>query len=256
MTLDLTRPLIVFDLETTGINVAKDRIVEICMIKVFPDGSETVITKRVNPEMEIPKEASDVHGITNEMVADLPTFKDLSNEIYQIVQDSDLAGYNSNRFDLPLLAEEFLRVGVDFDMKNRKAIDVQTIFFKKEPRNLSAALRYYCNKELVGAHGAEADTRATLDILKAQVDRYDDLGNDTSSLEEYSQQQHKNADFAGMIKFNAQEEEIFFFGKHKGKKVVDVLEREPGYYAWIQNADFPLYTKKVLTAIKLRNFNK
>ena len=190
------------------------------------------------------------------MVKDCPTFPELAVEIYNFIKDADLSGYNSNRFDLPLLAEEFLRADIDFDMKNRRSIDVQSVFFKMEPRTLTAAYRFYCNKELIGAHGAEADTRATFEILKAQVDRYEELRGDSESLAQFTQPTQPNADLAGMIKFNAQGDEIFNFGKHKGKKVTDILDREPGYYAWMQNADFPEYTKKVLTAIKLRSFNK
>jgi len=209
----------------------------------------------MNPGIPIPKESSDIHGITNEMVVNLPFFKKFANEIYQFIKDSDLCGYNSNRFDLPLIAEEFLRADIDFDMKNRRSIDVQSVFFKMEPRTLTAAYKFYCNKNLIGAHGAEADTRATLEILMAQVSRYDNLDGDSESLAKFTQPTQSNADLAGMIKFNHEGFEIFNFGKHKGKKVSDVLRKEPGYYSWIQNADFPLYTKKVLTSIKLRNFN-
>jgi len=255
MNLQLSRPLAFFDLETTGIQVGKDKIVEICVLKVQKDGSEECKTWRINPERPIPKESSDVHGITDEMVKDCPAFPEVANEIYQFIKDSDLSGYNSNRFDLPLLGEEFLRADISFEMKNRRSIDVQSVFFKMEPRTLTAAYRFYCNKELVGAHGAEADTRATYEILKAQVERYEELNNDSQSLAEFTKPDKPNADLAGMIKFNAEGDEIFNFGKHKGKKVSDILAKEPGYYAWMQNADFPLYTKKVLTAIKLRNFN-
>jgi len=190
------------------------------------------------------------------MVKDCPTFPELATEIYTFIKDSDLSGYNSNRFDLPLIAEEFLRADIDFDMKNRRSIDVQTVFFKMEPRTLTAAYKFYCNKDLEGAHGAEADTRATYEVLKAQVERYEELKNDSQSLADFSQPNQPNADLAGMIKFDTDGEEIFNFGKHKGKKVLDVMAKEPGYYGWIQNADFPRYTKKVLTAIKLRSFNK
>tara|TARA_B100000780_G_C21081927_1_gene435731 strand:+ start:219 stop:989 length:771 start_codon:yes stop_codon:yes gene_type:complete len=255
MNLKLSRPLAFFDLETTGISVGKDKIIEICVIKLDIDGTETTRTWRINPDMPIPKESSNIHGITDDMVADLPFFKDFSKEIYQFIKDADLSGYNSNRFDLPLIAEEFLRVGIDFDMTNRRSIDVQSVFFKMEPRTLTAAYKFYCNKELLGAHGAEADTRATLEILMAQVARYDELDADSESLAKFTQPTQANADLAGMIKFNAEGYEIFNFGKHKGEKVSDILEQEPGYYSWIQNADFPMYTKKVLTSIKLRNFN-
>ena len=255
MNLQLSRPLAFFDLETTGIQIGKDKIVEICILKVMPDGTESCKTWRINPGVPIPKEASDVHGITDDMVKDCPKFEELANEIHLFIKDADLSGYNSNRFDLPLLAEEFLRANVNFEMKNRRSIDVQSVFFKMEPRTLSAAYKFYCNKELVGAHGAEADTRATYEVLKAQVERYDELQGDSESMAEFTKPSQANADLAGMIKFNAQGQEIFNFGKHKGKTVTEILEREPGYYSWMQNADFPQYTKKVLTAIKLRNFN-
>jgi len=255
MNLQLSRPLAFFDLETTGIQVGKDKIVEICILKVQQDGTEECKTWTVNPGMPIPKQASDVHGITDEMVKDCPTFPQIANEVHNFIKDVDLSGYNSNRFDLPLLAEEFLRADVNFEMKNRRSIDVQSVFFKMEPRTLTAAYRFYCNKELVGAHGAEADTRATYEILKAQVERYDELEGDSESMAEFTKPNQPNADLAGMIKIDDQGNEIFNFGKHKGKKVSDVLAKEPGYYAWMQNADFPQYTKKVLTAIKLRNFN-
>ena len=255
MNLKLTRPLAFFDLETTGIQVGKDKIIEICVIKLELDGIETTKIWRMNPGMPIPKQSTDIHGISNEMVANLPLFKDFSKEIYQFIKDADLSGYNSNRFDLPLLAEEFLRTDIDFDMKNRRSIDVQSVFFKMEPRTLTAAYKFYCNKELIGAHGAEADTRATLEILIAQIDRYKDLDGDSESLAKFTQPTQANADLAGMIKFNEDGHEIFNFGKHKGKKVSDILTQEPGYYSWMQNADFPMFTKKVLTSIKLRNFN-
>lgn len=256
MNLQLSRPLAFFDLETTGIQVGKDKIVEICVLLVQKDGNEECKTWRVNPGIPIPQQSIDVHGITDKMVKDCPTFPEIAVEIHNFIKDADLSGYNSNRFDLPLLAEEFLRADIDFDMKNRRSIDVQSVFFKMEPRTLTAAYKFYCNKELIGAHGAEADTRATYEILKAQIERYEELNNDSKSLAEFTQPTQPNADLAGMIKFDAKGNEIFNFGKHKGKKVVDVLANEPGYYNWIQNADFPRYTKKVLTAIKLRNFNK
>jgi DNA polymerase-3 subunit epsilon len=255
MNLQLSRPLAFFDLETTGIQIGKDKIVEIYILKVQMDGTEECKTWRVNPGMPIPKESSDVHGITDEMVKDSPLFPQIANEVHNFIKDADLSGYNSNRFDLPLLAEEFLRSDVDFEMKNRRSIDVQSVFFKMEPRTLTAAYRFYCNKELLGAHGAEADTRATYEILKAQVERYKELDGDSESMAEFTKPAQPNADLAGMIKFNAKGQEIFNFGKHKGKAVSEVLDREPGYYSWMQNADFPVYTKKVLTAIKLRNFN-
>ncbi|WP_353779255.1 exonuclease domain-containing protein [Winogradskyella sp. 3972H.M.0a.05] len=254
MILNLSKPICFFDLETTGINISKDRIVEISILKVHPGGKEERHTWLVNPEMPIPKEVTAIHGITDADVADKPTFKELAKEVHNLIKDSDLAGFNSNRFDIPLLAEEMLRADVDFDMKNRVAVDVQTIFHKMEQRTLSAAYKFYCDKNLDDAHSAEADTNATYEVLKAQVEKYDELQNDTKFLAEFSSRK-KFADFAGFINFNKKGEECFSFGKHKGKRVVDVLQEEPGYFGWLLNADFPLYTKKVLTAIKLRQFN-
>ena len=251
MNLSLTKPIVFFDLETTGINIAKDKVVEISILKVFPNGNKESKTWLVNPEMAIPNESSEIHGITDEKVANEPTFKELAPSINEMIADSDLAGFNSNRFDIPLLAEELMRAGIDFDMNNRKAVDVQTIFHKKEQRTLSAGYQFYCGKELVGAHGAEADTNATYEILLAQVDKYDDLENTIDSLSAYSTH-GKRADFAGFILFNDKDEEIFSFGKYKGRTVETVFKENPGYNAWMQNADFPLYTKKVLREIKER----
>ena len=251
MTLKLTKPIVFFDLETTGINIAKDRVVEISILKVFPNGNKESKTWLVNPEVEIPKEASDIHGITNEKVVTEPTFKELASQINEMVADADLAGFNSNRFDIPLLAEELLRAGIDFDMNNRKAVDVQTIFHKKEQRTLSAGYQFYCGKDLEGAHSAEADTNATYEILLAQVDKYDDLENTVEALSEFSTH-GKRDDFAGFVLYNDDDQEIFSFGKYKGRTIEEVLKENPGYNAWIQNADFPLYTKKVLREIKER----
>ncbi|NOU59482.1 3'-5' exonuclease [Marinifilum caeruleilacunae] len=255
MNLNLKNPIAFIDLETTGINVAKDRIVEICIVKVSPNGEEEVKTYRVNPEMPIPAHASAVHGIKDEDVKDEPTFKELGKSIAKYLEGCDLAGYNSNRFDFPLLAEEFLRADIDFDMRKRKFVDVQTIFHKMEQRTLTAAYRFYCNKELEGAHGAEADTLATYEVLKSQLDKYDSLENDIDFLAKFSSQ-NKNADFAGFIIIDEKGVERFNFGKNKGKTVEEVLEKQPGYYGWVMNSDFPLYTKKILTEIKLRGFNK
>ncbi len=254
MLLNLKKPICFFDLETTGINITTDRIVEISVLKVHPNGKEERKTWRVNPQMPIPKEASTIHGIYDQDIANEPTFNELAKEVYQMIKDSDLGGFNSNRFDIPLLAEEMLRADIDFDMKNRQAIDVQTIFHKMEQRTLSAAYKFYCNKSLDDAHSAEADTNATYEVLKAQLAKYDELENDTKFLAEFSSRK-KFADFAGFIAYNSKGEECFSFGKHKGKLVTEVLEKEPGYFGWLLNADFPLYTKKVLTAIKLRSFN-
>ena len=250
-TLNLKKPIVFFDLETTGINIAKDRIVEISILKILPNGNKESKTWLVNPEMEIPKEASDIHHITNERVVTEPTFNELAQQVSEMIEGCDLAGFNSNRFDIPLLAEEMLRAEVDFDMKDRVAIDVQVIFHKKEQRTLGAGYKFYCDKELVDAHSAEADTLATYEILLAQLDKYEDLENDVASLSEYSVHQ-KRADMAGFIMFDDAEDETFSFGKYKGQKVKDVLNRDKGYFNWIQKADFPLYTKKVLKEIKER----
>ncbi|WP_158841490.1 3'-5' exonuclease [Polaribacter sp. L3A8] len=251
MNLNLTKPIVFFDLETTGINIATDKIVEIAILKVFPNGNKESKTWLVNPEMEIPQGSIDVHGITNEKVATEPTFKELASKINEMIADADLAGFNSNRFDIPLLAEELMRAGIDFDMKNRKAIDVQVIFHKKEQRTLSAGYQFYCGKELEGAHGAEADTNATYEILLAQLDKYEDIENSVDALSEYSTHGER-ADFAGFILMNDKKQEIFSFGKYKGRTVEEVFKENPGYNNWMQNADFPLYTKKVLNEIKQR----
>ncbi|WP_242085364.1 3'-5' exonuclease [Aestuariivivens sediminis] len=254
MQLNLSRPICFFDLETTGVNITSDRIVEIAILKVFPNGKEENKRWLVNPEMPIPKEVTAIHGISDADVADKPIFREIAKDIYNLIKDSDLGGFNSNRFDIPLLAEELLRAEVDFDIKNRLTIDVQTIFHKMEQRTLSAAYKFYCDKNLDDAHSAEADTLATYEVLKAQIARYEEIENNTKFLADFSSRK-KFADFAGFIVFNKKGEECFSFGKHKGKLVTEILEKEPGYFGWLLNADFPLYTKKVLTAIKLRSFN-
>ena len=254
MELKLSKPICFFDLETTGIDITKDRIVEISILKVYPNGNKESKTWLVNPTIPIPKAASDVHGITDERVAGEPTFKELAKQIHNMIKDSDLAGYNSDRFDIPLLAEEMLRAEVDFDLGNRVSVDVQTIFHKMEQRTLSAAYKFYCGKDLIDAHKASADTNATYEILKAQLDRYDNLENNIKKLSEFTYRK-QIADFAGFIGYNAKGEEIFTFGKHKGKRVEDIFDEEPGYFGWLLGADFPLYTKKILTAIKLRKLS-
>jgi DNA polymerase-3 subunit epsilon len=254
MQLKLTKPICFFDLETTGINVAKDRIVEIAILKIFPNGNKESKTWLVNPEMEIPAEVIAVHGISNEKVANEPTFKELSKEIYKMIKDSDLGGFNSDRFDIPLLAEEMLRAGVDFDMKHMVSVDVQTIFHKMEKRTLGAAYKFYCDKDLEGAHSAEADTMATYEVLLSQLDRYPELENNVKKLSEFTTRK-QSLDFAGFIGVDKNDNPTFAFGKHKGKTVDEVLEKEPGYFGWILNADFPLYTKKVLTQLKLSKLN-
>ncbi len=255
MQLNLKNPLVFFDLETTGVNVTKDRIVEIALIKVHPNGSEETKTLRVNPTIPIPKDASSVHKIYDEDVKNAPTFKEVAKDIEQFIEGCDLAGYNSNKFDVPLLAEEFLRADINIDLKKRKLIDVQTIFHKMEQRTLSAAYKFYCNSSLDNAHEAMADTKATYEVLKAQLDKYEDLENDVAFLEKFSTH-HKHADFIGRIILNKKNEEIINFGKYKGETVESVLAKDPGYYGWIMNADFPLYTKKIFTEIRLRSFNK
>jgi DNA polymerase-3 subunit epsilon len=254
MELKLKKPICFFDLETTGINVASDRIVEISVLKVFPNGNKESHTWRVNPEMPIPSSATEIHHITDEMVANEPTFKELAPQIYGLMKESDLGGFNSNRFDIPLLAEELLRAEIDFDLKKAHSVDVQTIFHKMEKRTLGAAYKFYCDKSLDNAHSAEADTLATYEVLLSQLDRYEDLENDVAALAEFSA--HKQfADFAGYIGYTEEGVEVFNFGKHKGSLVVDVLEKEPGYFGWLLNADFPLYTKQVLTRVKLQQLN-
>jgi DNA polymerase-3 subunit epsilon len=255
MGLELKKPIVFFDLETTGVDVSKDRIVEISILKLHPDGKKEVKTRRVNPEMNIPKVTSEIHGIYDEDVKEEPTFKAMAKSLATFIGNSDLAGFNSNKFDVPLLVEEFLRVGVDFDIEGRSLVDVQNIFHKMEQRTLVAAYKFYCGKELTNAHSAEADNIATFDVLEAQIERYDELENNVNFLSDFSRRTN-NADLMGRIVFNEENIEVFNFGKHKGKPVATVLESDPSYYKWMMNGDFPLYTKKVLTAIKLRNFNQ
>ncbi len=245
--LQLKRPLVVIDLETTGINLATDRIVEIAMVKMMPDGTQLVKRKLINPEMPIPKAASDVHGITDEMVKDAPAFKQVANEVKQFLEGSDIAGYNSNRFDLPLLMEEFLRSGLSFDISDKKLLDVQKIFHMMEQRTLSAAYKFYCEKNLDGAHSAEADASATLEILQAQVARYNQLGNTVESIIQFTGEE-QIVDFARRFVIE-KGVEVFNFGKHKGRPVADVLRTEPQYYDWMMKGDFPMHTKQKLTEI-------
>ncbi|MDR2040651.1 MAG: 3'-5' exonuclease [Bacteroidales bacterium] len=254
MKLNLKNPLVFFDLETTGMNIASDRIVEISYLKVYPDQREEIKTYRVNPTIPIPKETTAIHGICDDDVKEAPTFNEIAKTLVNCFEGCDFAGYNSNKFDLPLLAEEFLRANLDFDLKKRKFIDVQVIFYKKEQRTLSAAYQFYCNKDLTNAHSAEADTRATYEVLQSQLDMYQDLANDVDLLSEFSAHT-KTADFVGRIIYNENKEEVFNFGKYKGQTVTSVLAKDPAYYGWMMNGDFPQYTKNVLTAIKLRGFN-
>lgn len=245
--LQLTRPLAVIDLETTGINLSTDRIIEIAIVKIMPDGRKSVKRKLINPEMEIPSSSTDIHGITNEMVKDAPSFKQAANEIRQFLDNSDLAGYNSNRFDIPMLVEEFLRISLDLDIKNRKLIDVQKIFHTMEQRTLSAAYKFYCNATLENAHSAEADASATWDVLQSQVERYPQLGLTIDTILKCIGEEN-TVDFARrMIMENGRE--IFNFGKHKGRAVTDVLKSEPQYYDWMMKGDFPLHTKQKLTEV-------
>lgn len=252
MKLNLKNPIVFFDLETTGVNITSDRIVEISYLKVFPNGNEVSRTMRINPEMHIPEQASEVHGIYDDDVKDCPTFKQVAKDVANDFEGADIAGFNSNRFDVPLLAEEFLRAGVDLDMTRRKFIDVQVIFHKMEQRTLSAAMKFYCGKELEGAHSADADTRATYEVLQAQLDRYDELQNDIAWLSEFSSHT-RNVDFAGRIVYDDKGVEVFNFGKYKGIPVVEVLRRDPSYYSWMMQGDFSLNTKQVLTRIKLKS---
>ncbi|MDR0939483.1 MAG: 3'-5' exonuclease [Mediterranea sp.] len=254
MKLNLKNPIVFFDLETTGTNINADRIVEICYLKVYPNGNEEAKTMRINPEMHIPEGASAVHGIYDKDVEDCPTFKEVAKSIAQEIEGCDLAGFNSNRFDIPVLAEEFIRAGADIDLAKRKFVDVQVIFHKREQRTLSAAYKFYCDKDLEDAHTAEADTRATYEVLKAQLDRYPDLQNDIAFLSEYSSF-GKNVDFAGRMVYDDKGVETFNFGKYKGQSVVEVLKKDPGYYGWIQSSDFTLNTKAALTRIRLREMS-
>lgn len=264
MQLNLKNPIVFIDLETTGTDIVKDRIVEVAILKVHPDGSEEERVHRINPEMPISESATRIHGITNEDVAGDPTFKEVARNLAKFIEGCDLAGFNSNRFDIPVLAEEFLRVNVDIDLKKHKFIDVQAIFHKMEKRTLAAAYKFYCNKNLVDAHSALADTKATYEVLKAQLDMYngveyeDNHGkkslpvvNDIEKLSDFSLYD-RNVDFAGRIVYNDEGVEVFNFGKNKGVPVEKVMAEQPGYFGWIMNSEFPLYTKKVLTWIKLR----
>lgn len=267
MKLKLTRPIAFFDLETTGVTVGSDRIVEICIIKIHPDDTEEVNTMRINPGIPIPLQASEIHGIYDKDVKDCPSFKDVAADLAVFLKNCDLGGYNSNKFDIPLLAEEFYRAGVDFEVANRKFVDVQNIFHKMEPRTLKAAYKFYCGKPLINAHSAEADIRATYDVLLAQLDKYDGVEyddgkgnvsipvvNDVNALHNFSYNT-RNADLVGHIVFDDKGVETFNFGKYKGRAVADVFAKEPQYYDWMKKADFPLSTKNLLDAIMLRGFN-
>ncbi|WP_410221341.1 exonuclease domain-containing protein [Pedobacter sp.] len=258
MKLNLRRPLAFFDLEATGINVGIDRIVEIAVLKIMPDGTEQILTKRINPEMPIPLASSLIHGIYDEDIKDAPVFATIAQEIANFIADADLAGYNSNKFDIPMLLEEFLRVGIDFDMNDRKFVDVQNIFHQMEQRTLKAAYKFYCDKELVNAHSAEADIRATYEVLLAQLEKYKEtefedknrkksvpVQNNVDALHEFTNM-NKSVDYAGRIVYNEKGEETINFGKHKGRTLESIFDTEPSYYAWMMQGDFPLFTKKKL----------
>lgn len=255
MKLNLKRPIVFFDLETTGLNIASDRIVEISMLKIGLKAEEHWFTSRVNPGIPISPASTAVHGIRDADVADSPTFKELASNVVAFMEGCDLAGYNAVKFDIPILAEELLRVNVDFDFKKRRYVDVQVIFHKKEQRTLSAAYQFYCGRDQQNQHSAQSDTSATYEVLQSQLDRYNDLENDIEKLSKYTTT-GTNVDFAGRIVLNDKGVEIFNFGKYKGLSVTQVLDRDPSYFSWIMNGDFPLYTKKVLTEIKLRSFGK
>ena len=258
MKLNLKRPLAFFDLEATGINVASDRIVEISILKALPNGEEEIKTLKIKPLIPIPLESSLIHGIYDEDIKDAPTFKDVAKDIVEFLADADLAGYNSNKFDIPMLMEEFLRVGINFDIENRKFVDVQNIFHQMEQRTLKAAYKFYCGKDIINAHSAEADIKATYEVLLAQLDKYDGkdweskkgeisqpVQNDVEALHTFTNL-NKPVDFAGRMVYNDDNQPVYNFGKHKGKTVFQVFEEEPSYYSWMMNGDFPLYTKNRL----------
>ena len=249
MKLQINRPVAFFDLETTGVNVTQDRIIEIAILKVHPNEKKESLSFLLNPGVPIPTGSTEIHGITDKDVEEKPYFKEVAEEIVVFLDNCDLGGFNCNRFDIPLIVEEFLRVGIDFDIESRKIIDVQTIFHKMEKRTLEAAYQFYCGKELTDAHSAKADTEATYDVLEAQLDKYKELDNTIDFLDKFSVH-HRNADLMGRIVYDKENREIFNFGKHKGKPVEQVLKQEPGYYGWMMNGDFPQYTKKVLTRIR------
>ncbi|MGM9621131.1 MAG: exonuclease domain-containing protein [Bacteroidaceae bacterium] len=252
MKLNLKRPIIFFDLETTGLDIAKDRIVELCYIRVEPNGNEESRSMRINPGMHIPEASTNTHGITDEDVKDCPTFADVAPQLAQAFKDCDLAGFNSNRFDLPLLAEEFMRAGTNIDLSRSQAIDVQNIFHKMEKRTLAAAYKFYCGRDLENAHSALADTQATYEVLQAQLDRYpDDLQNDVDFLADFSRM-NRNIDFAGRFVYDENGKELINFGKYKGKAVSEILSKDPAYHGWIMQGDFTLNTKQVLTKLRLK----
>ncbi len=263
MNLTLIKPIAFFDIEATGLNVSKDRIVEIAIIKLNPDGTEESFSKLVNPGIEIPQEVIDIHGITNEKIKNSPSFEEIVEELIEFIGEADLAGYNSNKFDIPMLAEELIRAGSTFDLAKKKFVDVQNIFHKMEQRTLAAAYQFYCQKEIENAHSALDDTRATLEVLKAQVSKYSNLKNDVDFLADFSKAgPNEIVDFAGRLAKNDKGEVVYNFGKHKGKSIEEIATLEPGYYGWfISDAtDFPNYSKQKLKeemeAIKAKQKNK
>lgn len=266
MELNLNKPIIFFDIESTGVSVGQDKIIEICLYKIFPGGNKEIKTYRINPERPIPAETTKIHGITDEDVKDKPTFKQLSGEINAFIGNSDLAGYNSNKFDVPILVEEFLKAGVDFDISNRRFVDVMNIFHKMEARTLKAAYKFYCGRDLINAHSAEADTTATYEILLAQLDKYEGVEyedrdgnksipvvNDVKVLHDFTRNNNW-VDLVGHLVYNEKKQECINFGKHKGKIAQEIFKSDPSYFSWMMNADFPMSTKKVITEIKLREF--
>lgn len=246
----LIKPIVFFDIEATGLNTVHDRIVQIALLKIHPNGEENTISYTINPGIPIPKEVIDIHGITNEMVKDCPTFKTVANAIFEFIGDADLGGFNLLKFDVPMLMEEFIRVDIDFDIESRNIIDVQAIFHKMEQRTLTAAYKFYCDKELVNAHNAEVDNKATYEVFMAQIKRYQELTTDLKGIVEFLGTNNR-VDLEGRIVKNDKGEEIFNFGKHKGKRVTQVFENEPSYYNWMLEGDFPGYTKKIIQRIKL-----
>jgi len=254
MKINLVRPICFFDLETTGINISKDRIVEISVLKIFPNGNKESKTWLVNPKIPIPNEVSNIHGITDDMVVNEPSFDSIGVYVKEMIDKCDLGGFNSNKFDIPLLAEEFLRNEIDFNLENIKCIDVQNIFHKMEKRTLGAAYKFYCQKDLIDAHSSKADTLATFEVLEAQIEKYSELENNVDFLSDFSSR-NKSVDLAGFIIYNKDNIPCFSFGKHKGKTVDFIIENEPGYLGWILNSDFPMYTKKILTKLRLSKLN-
>ena len=253
--LQLTRPIAFIDLETTGVNLTNDRIVELAIVKIMPDGTRIAKRRLINPQIPIPQVTSDIHGITDDMVKDAPTFKQMSNEIRQFLENCDLGGYNSNRFDIPMLMEEFLRAGVDVDLSDRRMVDVQHIFYTMQPRTLAAAYQFFCEKELIDAHSAEADINATIEVLEAQLKKYDKLGTTVDSVLGVIGEE-KIIDYARRFGFDAKGNEVFNFGKYKGMAVADVLKKEPQYYDWMMKGEFPMHTKKKLTELFNRTLLK